>query len=90
MRIAVLDRATLGADVPLSPLEALGECTVYDTTSPTNVGERIADVDVIVINKVKIGEAELAYAKCLRLICITATGYDNVDLSACRSRGIAV
>ena len=90
LRIVVLDRATLGFDISMAPLEALGECVAYDTTPQEAVGERMADADVIVINKIKIGEAELEHAKRLRLICITATGYDNVALEACRRHGVAV
>lgn len=90
MKITILDAATLGADLDLSPLSRFGECTVYGVTSAEEIAARVRDAEVIVINKIRVGEALLAEAKCLRLVCITATGYDNVDVAACRRHGIAV
>ena len=90
MKITVLDASTLGSDVDLSCLSGIGETEIYDTTSKENVSERITDSEIIILNKVKIGKEELNRADKLRLICITATGYDNVDIEACRNRNIAV
>ena len=90
MKIVVLDAATLGADVDLSPLMAQGDVTVYGNTAPEMIGERIADTDVIVSNKVKLTETVLKDAKNLKLICLAATGYDCVDIAYCASRGIGV
>lgn len=90
MKITVLDRATLGSDVPLDMLYSLGEVTVYDSTAQDELAYRITDPDVIVLNKVKITREALLCAKGLRLICVTATGYDNVDLEAARELGIGV
>ena len=88
--IAVLDAATLGADLDLSPLSGVGCVTVYPNTSPDEVQEKLADTDVCIINKVKLGEKNLAGCSRLKLICIAATGYDNVDTEYCRRAGIAV
>ena len=90
MKITVLDAATLGADLDLSPLAALGELTVYDNTDPDAVAERLAATDVVVINKIKINAANLAGNTRLKMIAECATGFDNIDLAACRERGIAV
>ena len=90
MQITFLDAATLGKDVSTDSFAKYGTVTTYDSTAPTEVADRITDSDVVVINKIKLNESNLADAKALRLICITATGFDNVDLSYCRSRGIAV
>ena len=90
MKITVLDAATLGADLDLSPLTALGELEVYETTSEGQILPRLASSDVAVFNKVKLFENTLTELRNLKLICITATGYDNVDLAACRRLGIAV
>ena len=90
MKIVVLDAATLGADVDLSPLMAQGDVTVYGNTAPEMIGERIADTDVIVSNKVKLTETVLKDAKNLKLICLAATGYDCVDIAYCASHGIGV
>ncbi len=90
MKLAVLDAATLGADLDLSPLSEVGDCRVYARTAPAEVAARLADCEVAVVNKVRLNEATLATAASLRLICLAATGYDNVDLAYCRARGIAV
>lgn len=90
MKIVVLDAATLGADIDLSPLRRQGEVTVWDTTSPEQVAERIGDTEVIVSNKVKLTEAVLKDAKRLKLICLAATGYDCVDTAYCGKNGIGV
>ena len=90
MKIAILDAKTIGDDIPTKPIEELGECTVYQSTSPSEVSQRLADCDVAVLNKVKLNETNLKDAKNLKLICLLATGYDNVDLDYCRKRRIAV
>lgn len=90
MKIAILDSATLGSDIDLSLFNELGEVTVYDLTSPCDIEKRIAEADVCIINKVKLNEANLKNANNLKLICIAATGYDNVDTAYCNKKGIAV
>lgn len=89
MKIVVLDRLTLGEDLDLSGAEQYGTLVTYDTTLPHQVPERVADADVIFVNKVKLGE-NLKDAKNLKVICEAATGYDNIDLDFCRNHGIAV
>lgn len=90
MKIVVLDAATLGADLDISPLKQLGELTVYAGTAPEEVSSRIAGQDVIVSNKIKLNEDNLKDARELKLICLAATGYDCVDTAYCRARGIGV
>ena len=90
MKIVVLDAATLGADTDLSPLMGLGTVTVWDTTAPEEIPERIADTEVIVSNKVRLMEPVLRNAKNLKLICLCATGYDCVDTVYCGKNGIGV
>ena len=90
MKITVLDAATLGDDLSLTPLSALGEITVYRSTAPCEVEAHLGDCEVAVINKIKLGEHNLANNRALKLICIAATGYDNVDVEYCRGRGIGV
>lgn len=90
MKIVVLDAATLGADIDLSPLAALGELTVYDTTLEQMVCERLADADAVVVNKLKMNENTLNGVRNLKFIGETATGYDNIDTAYCAARGIAV
>lgn len=90
MKISVLDAATLGADLDLSHLAALGELAVFDSTDPNEVAARLADTDVVVINKIKINAENLKGNTRLKMIAECATGYDNIDLAACREKGIAV
>ena len=93
-KIVVLDAGTLGDDLSLLPLEAEGEVTVYRTSPPETVRERITGADAVILNKVKIGEAQLPEmgAPCgsPAIICVAATGFDNIDLEACRRHGVAV
>ena len=90
MKIVVLDKKAIGNDISCAPLEVFGEVTEYDSTAPEALAERIADAEVIVLNKVKLNAAAFAAAKKLRLVCEFATGYDNIDLAAARAKGVAV
>lgn len=88
--IVLLDTATLGEDVDLSPILSLGKATEYKETRPEQVAERLRHANIAVLNKVKLNETNLSEAKELRLICVTATGYDNIDTEYCKKRGIAL
>ncbi len=90
MKIVVLDAATLGADLDMTPLFDIGEVAVYQETASENIAERIADADVVVCNKAKLNRGNLKNADKLGLIAETATGYDNIDIDYCRERGIGV
>lgn len=90
MRIVVLDAATLGDDLSIEPLSSLGNLSLYRNTSVESVAARVQNAEVVVANKVRLNEKTVGAAPQLRLICVTATGYDNVDVAWCRSRGIAV
>lgn len=90
MKIVFLDSATLGQDVSLEPVAALGNLVCYDSTPPEKVFERISDCEVLIINKVKVGKAQIDAAPRLRLICEAATGVNNIDVDYAASRGIPV
>lgn len=90
MKISVLDAGTLGADLDLSPLDSCGSVTVWQTTSHDERIAHIGDAEVAVLNKVKLDRSVLMAVPSLRLICVAATGYDNIDLACCRERGIAL
>ncbi len=90
MIIKVLDAVTLGDDVSTELFREFGELEVYPVTNSEEIPLRISNADVLILNKVRLGASELACARNLKLICITATGYDNVDLAYCRANGIAV
>ena len=89
MNIVILDAITFG-DTDLSGFDALGDVSVYQKTSPQEIDERIANADIIVTNKVVISAQNMDGAKSLKLICIAATGMNNVDLEAAKERHILV
>lgn len=90
MKIVVLDRNSIGMDTPLSGLEKIGMLTVYDSTDDEQIIGRIADADVVVLNKIKMTEEIIESCKKMKLICIFATGYDNIDIHAARRCGVGV
>ena len=89
MKIVFLDSATLG-DTSLAPIASLGELVTYPTSTPEEALERVAEAEVLIINKVKVTETLLAAAPRLRLVCEAATGVNNIDLAAAERRGIPV
>ena len=89
MKIAILDRATLGFDIDMSIFKSLGEVISYDITFPTETISRVKDVDIVITNKVVISK-EIMDASNLKLICISATGTNNVDLVYAKEKGIEV
>ncbi len=90
MKISILDANTLGEGITLKPIEEIGNCEIYPSTSADDVSQRIKESDVVIVNKVKLNEENLKDAKSLKLICLFATGYDNVDVNYCKKKGIAV
>ena len=88
--IVFLDAATLGNDVDLSVLEELGNFKKYDTTEPGQIIDRIKEADIVITNKVVIDKNVIDATKKLRLICVAATGTNNVDIDYAREKGIAV
>ena len=89
-KIVVLDAGTLGDDLSLAPLNEVGEVTVYRVSPPETVRERITGADAVILNKVKIREEQLPDEGAPGIICVAATGFDNIDLEACRRHGVAV
>ena len=89
MRIVVLDAATLGSDLSLAPLDEVGDVTVWQTTAPDEVAARVREADTVIINKIRLNESNLSGSR-VRLICVAATGYDNIDTAWCRAHGITV
>lgn len=90
LKIAILDAATLGDDMDLSLFDPLGDVAIYTLTAPEEVALRLRDREVCILNKVKLTREILAGAPALKLICVAATGYDNIDTAYCREHGIAL
>lgn len=89
MKIVFLDAATMG-DVSFEPFERLGEFISYAASSPEEARERVADADVVMINKVIVDKALIDAAGSLKLICVAATGVNNIDVDYAASKGIPV
>ena len=89
MKIVLLDALTFGK-TDLSGFDKFGDVQVFQTTSKEQTLERITDANVIVTNKVVITDELMDSAKNLNLICVAATGMNNVDLEAAKSRGVEV
>jgi len=90
MKLVLLDTKTLGEDLDLTPLEQFGNVYYHQTSSLDETEERIIDTDIIITNKVVITADMMDTAKNLKLICIAATGMNNVDLEYARQKGITV
>lgn len=88
MKIVFLDVKTIGEDIDLSGFDGLGEVVKYPFSTPEEALERTADADVIVLNKVEINEKSIGNAKNLKLVCVTATGTNNLDKEYLAERGI--
>lgn len=90
MKLVVLERNSVGTDVDVSCFERFGEVEYYPNTVAENTAERVKDADIVIANKAPMNENTLKDAPNVKLICLFATGFDNVDLAYCKSRGIKV
>ena len=90
MKIVFMEANTLGKDISLDFYNELGEVVTYPLSDPGQNAKRIQDADIIVVNKIPMNEALLKDAADVKLICLTATGTNNVDFDYVNRRGIAV
>ena len=90
MKLVVLERNSAGTDVDVSCFEKFGEVEYYPNTVAENTAQRVREADIIMANKAPLNETTLKDAPNVKLICLLATGFDNVDLAYCKSRGIKV
>lgn len=79
MKIVFLDRKTIGEDIDLTGFEALGEVVTYEMSQPEEVPDRVKDAEVIIVNKVPVNEQTVGTAQNLKLVCVAATGTNNLD-----------
>ncbi len=79
MKIVFLDRKTIGEDIDISPFEEFGEVVIYDYSNEAEAAERTVDADIIILNKVPVNEKTIGKAEKLKLVCVTATGTNNLD-----------
>lgn len=90
MKIVFLESENLGDDIDLDHFRDFGELVIYEQTHLEQIRERIEDAEIIVLNKLPMNELYLSGAERLKLICITATGTNNVDFAYTNRRGIQV
>jgi len=90
MHIVFLDTKTVGETANLEELNELGDVTFYSMTSPEQTADRIKKADIVITNKVVLDGPLIRSATQLKLICIAATGMNNVDLEAAENLGIPV
>ncbi len=89
MKIVFLDAASIG-DTPLDEIKELGEFICYDSSTVQEARDRVQDCEVLIVNKINVDKDLLSYAKKLKLLCVSATGLNNIDLEECERLGIEV
>lgn len=89
MKIVFLDAKTIGEDIDLSGFDALGEVVKYGFSTAEEARERSKDADVLILNKVQVNQQTIGEADHLKLVCVTATGTNNLDKEYLDKRGIA-
>ena len=89
MKLVFLDTKTIGEDIDLSAYDALGEVVKYGFSTLEEIPELVKDADVLIVNKIAINEQTIGTAKNLKLVCVTATGTNNLDKEYLKKRGIA-
>ena len=90
MNIVLLDGDTLGKDISLQPIEQFGTLKVYGITPAHEIKSRIEKAEIVIVNKVNLGRNEIDLAPNLKLICVAATGTNNVDLEYASEKNIPV
>ncbi|MBO6016333.1 MAG: D-2-hydroxyacid dehydrogenase [Lachnospiraceae bacterium] len=90
MKIAMVERDSVGRDIDVSCFETFGEVVYYPSTASEDAAGNIADADIVICNKLPINAHTIAACPDIKLVCNTATGYDNIDLEYCNQRGITV
>ena len=89
MKIVILDRSTVGFDINVDIFNTLGDVTTYAMTEDSETKSRIKDADIVITNKVVISKDHMRDSN-IKLICISATGMNNVDLEYAKEKGIEV
>lgn len=89
-KIVFLDAGSIGEDISLAPISSLGEFVSYYSTAPSEVFDRISLCDTLIVNKVEIRKPQIDAAPNLKLICVAATGTNNIDIEYANSKGIEV
>lgn len=89
MKIAI-NVSALGDDLDLSPFEKLGECKFFGDITRKELFELCADADALIVNKLEVDEKLLDACPSIKYVGTFATGYNVVDIAACRKHGVTV
>lgn len=90
MQIGLLDQITIGNDLNYTELNKLGDVSFFQNTETETMKERVKDMNILIGNKIRFDRQQLEEAKNLKLICVTGTGYNNVDLEFLKEREISL
>ena len=91
MKIVILDGFTLNpGDLSWDGPKSLGDCEIYNRTSPDEVVKRAADAELVLTNKTVLTREQISRLPKLKYIGVLATGYNIVDVAAARERGVSV
>lgn len=89
MKVVFLDAKSIGEDIDLTGFDRFGAVEKYGFSNGDQVRERLKDADIAILNKVPINEGTVGEAGNLKLVCVTATGTDNLDKEYLKKRGIS-
>lgn len=89
-KIVFLDAETMGGMDCAKEFSLFGDYKEFETSTKEEVIERIKDADIIITNKAKVDAEAMAHASKLKLVCVAATGMNNIDLDAAKAKGILV
>ena len=89
MKIVLLDADSIGRDIDISMFSDFGEFVIYGNTAYEEIAGRIEDADIVIVNKQEVREDTIKNARNLKLVCVTATGINNLDTEYLDKRGIA-
>lgn len=90
MKVVALEIKNIGEDIDINMFNEFGEFKSYLTSKPEDIAERCDGADAIIINKLPINEKTVGSLDSLKIVLVTATGFDNLDMDYLKSRGIAV
>ena len=90
MKIVALEIKNIGSDISTEKFKEFGEFVSYHNSKPEEIAERCKGAEAIIVNKLPINEKTIGCVDTLKIVLITATGYDNLDMDYLKSRGIAV
>ena len=90
LTIIHLDRATIGPNIQLNRPQCAHRWISYEATEADDVVERLRDADIAILNKVALNAEQIAQLPKLKMVAISATGFDKIDIAACKAAGITV